>query len=1069
MASRPLIRRLVPAALAAIVTSGLLVAPGQAASSPEQRLRPVADPTEYVNPFTGTKAGDPELNEKMGFGWGNGNTYPGAVLPYGMLQWSPDTPSDRPGGYSYKDNEITGFGLTHMSGAGCPIYGDAPIMPALGAPEVSPAVEPDRYSAGFRHADEHASPGRYSVRLDNGAEVELAATTRGGVGRFTFPAREQATLLVDAAGSVNGATASHLRVVGDDTIVGQVTSGRFCDTDTAYTIYFAYRFDRPFTAHGTWAGNTVAPGDRETGGEQAGGWVSFDTRTDSDVEASVGLSFTDARGAMANMRAEVGSRSFEQVAAAGKRTWAKELRSIRVAGGREEDLRTFYTALYHVMLGPTVFSDVDGRYRGFDDKIHRTERGHVQYAHFSGWDTYRTHIQLVTLLDPQRASDMAQSLVNDAQQSGFLPRIAYANQHTNVMVGDPSDPILASAYAFGARDFDTESALKYMLRGANEPVDPGSGYVPREGLREYLDLGYVPFATINQGGAAGITLEYTTSDFSIAQFARALGEQETAGTFMDRAQNWQHQLNPGTGFLTPRMRDGSFLPVTDPSRMAGWVEGSQAQYTWMVPYNLSALVTAVGGPQAAIARLDDHFEKLNEGSRSRHAFLGNEPNLVTPWAYHAAGAPWRTQEVVRRAQRELFSAEPGGLHGNDDLGAMSAWYVWTALGLFPAIPGRAELTLNTPLFPRATIHRGSGQSIRIAAPEAPEASYIQGVTVDGRAHDKGYLDPALLSHGGTVRFDLGSQPDKQWASAPGDGIPSFTEHQAPAVGAVAAVPVGPGETAETSLQLQGFSGGTVRWSLGDTPGLTVTPRSGTVQVEPGTRVEVPLTVEADPSAPTGYVRGPLTLSMGDGAEPVTSTVRFVVAPPGSILRVADNPGISDDAHPERADFNDYGGSYSAQQLAEAGLSPGARVTVDGVEFTWPDTEPSELDNVVAHGQRIEIPDAAAGASTLGFLGAALGGHGGGTGTVTYTDGTTSEFTLALSDWTLESGNLEPLPENKIVAQMPYRNYPTGPDPAKPFIFYASAPLDSAKTVASVTLPANTADHDLHVFSLAVGG
>jgi hypothetical protein len=269
--------------------------------------------------------------------------------------------------------------------------------------------------------------------------------------------------------------------------------------------------------------------------------------------------------------------------------------------------------------------------------------------------------------------------------------------------------------------------------------------------------------------------------------------------------------------------------------------------------------------------------------------------------------------------------------------------------------------------------------------------------------------------------------------------------------------------------LQGFAGGAVHWSLGETPGLTATPSSGTVDVAPGTKVEIPLSVRAGADSPTGYVRAPLTLSMSDGSEPVTSTTRFVIAPPGSILRVADNPGISDDANPERADFNDYGGSYSAQQLAEAGLSPGAEITVDGVDFTWPDTEPSELDNVVAHGQEIEVPDAAPGAATLGFLGAALGGHGEGTGTVTYTDGSTAEFTLALSDWTLESGSLEVLPENEIVAQMPYRNYPTGPDPAKPFIFYASAPLDPAKTVASVTLPANTAGHDLHVFSLGVGG
>ncbi|GAB2739628.1 GH92 family glycosyl hydrolase [Amycolatopsis magusensis] len=1009
------------------------------------------DPTTYVNPLTGTAPGDPELNAKMGDGWGNGNTYPGATLPHGMTQWSPATPSAPPGGYSYEDTEITGFGLTHESGAGCPMYGDAPIMPVPEPPAVSPATDPARYHSGFRHDDERAAPGTYSVRLESGIEVRLAAALRGGAGAFTFPAGADATLLVDAGGSANGASAASVRILGDDTLVGQVTSGEFCGAPATYTLYFAYRFSRPFRAHGTWSADALTPGGRSADGQESGGWVTFD---ESRVEATAGISFTDAEGAMTNLE----TLSHDQVAAAAHRAWRTELGRIRVAGGREEDLRTFYTALYHVMLGPTVFSDADGRYRGFDDRVHHVRPGRLQYANFSGWDTYRTHMQLVALLDPRRASDMAQSLVDAAQQSGWLPRISFANRHTSVMAGDPSSPILAGALAFGARDFDTTAALAAMVRGATVPGDPATGYVPREGLRHYLDHGYLPIGLIDRSGAAGMTLEYTTSDFSIAQFAAELGDRGTAAEFTRRAQNWQHLLDPGTGSVAPRLADGSLLPVRGRSRMTGWVEGSQAQYAWMVPYNLDGLVTAAGGPEAVVARLDDHFAKLNEGSRSRHAFLGNEPNLVTPWVYHAAGAPWRTQEVVRRAQRELFSAQPDGLHGNDDLGAMSAWYVWTALGLFPAIPGRAELALTTPLFPKAVLQRGSGQELVIRAPRAPDAGYLREVTVNGRAHDRAYLEPDFVETGGVLDLRLGDTPRRDWASP---GLPSFSEGQAPVTGAISG----------THLRLQGFTDQpvTVNWALDPFADLTVTPSSGTVTIPAGGRVDVPLSVQAADGAAEGYRRATLHLSTADGKQWPAPTARLVVAPPDSLLRVADSLGVSADDRPEQADLNDYGGSYSAQLLAESGFTPGAEVVRDGVPFRWPAAAPGEPDNVVAHGQTIPLPGAQPGAPTLGFLGSALGGHGQGTGSVTYTDGSTGTFTLALSDWTLKGGSVPALPGNRVAADMPYRNYPAGPDHTRTYLFSTSAALDPAKTVASVTLPADVADRDLHVFAIGVGG
>ncbi|WP_324192802.1 GH92 family glycosyl hydrolase [Nocardia transvalensis] len=722
------------------------------------------DLVQWVNPFFGTRPGDVD----MGTGGGAGNTFPGADVPFGMVQWSPDTVTLQHGGYFYDDNRIKGFSLTHLSGAGCDTYQDLPFMPVAGEVTVSPARAPAKYVATFSHTNEEASPGRYGVLLDTGVRVELTVTQRTGTGRFTYPAGRPATLLINTSGSIMGVEAAHV-TIGQDFVEGSATSGKFCSTDSTYTVYFHARFDRPFQATGIWHGDTLTPGGTTSSGPRSGGYVTFDTSESSTVTVRVGLSFVSVDGAKANLAAENESKSFEQVAAEARAAWNARLNQIQVTGGTNDQRRNFYTALYHALLQPNVFSDVDGRYAGFDKQIHVTDPAHPIYTNFSGWDVYRSEVQLLALLAPKETSDIARSMVIFAREGGAWDRWTVANDYTGVMNGDPYHIIVASVYAFGATDFDADEALSLMVEGATMPGRNRQNYEERPGLADYLRLGYVP-------DRAADTLEYTSADFAIAQFAARLEVPSTCDAFLKRAQYWRNLFNPATRYLQPRRADGSFAACFDPGDPDGYVEGNGAQYTWMVPYNYRELIAALGGPDAVNDRLDRFFTKLNAGTRSPHAFLSNEPTLQTPWIYLYTGAPHKTQALVDRVRRELFKAAPEHLTGNDDLGQMSSWYVWAALGMYPMYPGRAELVLNSPIFTSATITRPGGQTITVNAPEAaPNTPYVTALRVNGEPWTKTWLPESFVTTGGTVDFALSGTPDTVWGTDPADAPPSFTD------------------------------------------------------------------------------------------------------------------------------------------------------------------------------------------------------------------------------------------------------------------------------------------------------
>jgi predicted alpha-1,2-mannosidase len=675
-------RRAALAGAAALVVSSAPAAPAAADYT-------VADPAQYVNPFVGTAPGGADF----GHGGGAGNTFPGATAPLGGVQWSPDTVTYQHGGYAYRDNRIRGFSLTHLSGAGCKDYGNVPFMPMLAGDTTGQAT--------FSHANEQATPGNYRVAFDNGIGSELTATQRSGIARFTYPATDHrpAALSVDAGRAFNTATGTV--DIGTDTLSGFTDSGGFCKSTNRYRLYFHAVFDHPF-AH-------AAHPDGRPGAAQ----VSFgpDVRT---VTVRVGVSFVSVDGARRNIAAEQHTNSYDQIRRAARDRWNDWLGRISVGGGTDTQRRVFYTALYHSLLHPSAFSDADGRYPGMDGRIHSTASGHVQYANFSGWDVYRSQVQLLALLAPHEASDIARSVLNQGLQAGYFDRWTVANGGTGVMVGDPLPVIASAVHAFGATDFDARGLLRAAMAGRKDERQ-------RPGHAQYDAIGYIPAGTKGVWGSAATTLEYAVSDYALAQLAHRLGDTAAYGTLLKAAGNWRNLFNPATGYLQPRAADGSW-PAFTPAQTKEYVEGNAAQYTWMVPHDLPGLFTLMGGNAAVTARLDTFFTRLNAGGTEPYAYLGNEPSFDTPWAYDFAGRPDRARDTVRRALATLFSDRPDGLVGNDDLGAMSSWAVWASLGMYPQAAGTGQLALAEPAFPNTVVHRPGGPRMVLAAPDASATS-----------------------------------------------------------------------------------------------------------------------------------------------------------------------------------------------------------------------------------------------------------------------------------------------------------------------------------------------------------
>jgi predicted alpha-1,2-mannosidase len=786
-------------------------------ASAQQQTSATVDQTTLVNPFIGTAHG--------------GNVFPGATTPFGMVQFSPeasptrkDRPIAAPGGYEDRSTQLRGFSLTNVEGWGCAGgSGDIPLMPIAEAVTSSPSVDyRTAYASGFTHAAQHAEPGYYSVTLASGITVELTASKRTGSAILHYPAGKPATLLVRTSDSEVGSSAAH-SIVDPTTrmITGSVTSGNFCgyigteDRHSYYTLYFALTSDQQFTTTGAWEDAQLTPGamtaDGGTGfgpkgfpadGHGSGVWVAFSPKDAQAVHVRIGISYVSEANAQANLRAEdPAGTSFADIRRQAHDAWQKRLGQIEIQGGTSEQRMVFTTALYHSLMTPTTASDTNGEYTGMDGKPHHLAPGQQeQYADFSGWDVYRSQFQLLTWLDPQQGSDIAQSLLNQADQNGGAwDRWTHNSGATHVMNGDPAAPAVADIYAFGGRAFDAKAALLSLVHAADVPTadDLKDAGCPvecageRPGLDKWLSLHYIPVGAPAWGPAAD-TLEDATAEFGISTLAGRLGEPALSARFLKRAQYWRNIFNPlaapDGGYMENRNADGSWALVQDdgekaphaftPSTGDGFVEGTAAQYVWMVPFNEAGLFKAMGGTARAAGRLDrffydEHGAPAVTEAGPLHAELNNEPSIETPWLYDWAGQPWKTQQLVRQVLNTIWRNAPDGIPGNDDLGEMSSWAVFASLGLYPEIPGRAELVIGSPLFPGITVHRPGGDVHIVAEGAAPNAPYVQSISVNGAAYTRTWLPESFARDGGTLHFELGSQPDKSWGTAKDAAPPSF--------------------------------------------------------------------------------------------------------------------------------------------------------------------------------------------------------------------------------------------------------------------------------------------------------
>ncbi|MFG2317239.1 GH92 family glycosyl hydrolase [Streptomyces tendae] len=760
-------RRLRLCVAGVVAASALLTAPAaQAAPTTDQNL------TDLVNPFIGTE------NE--------GNTYPGAAVPFGMVQFSPDTGHNV--GYDYSNDHIRGFSLVHLSGVGCGLGGDLPVLPTTGD-----VTETDyaKYAAGFSHDDEEAGPGYYRVGLDSGIDAELTATARTGVQRYTFPATGKANVLLNAGQSLHKNISTTVEVLDSRTVRTAITGSGFCQDTKPYTVYTITRFDRPFTSYGTWDDGTVTAGAK-SGGD--GAYVRFDTTKDRTVEATTALSYVDARGAALNLRAE-GGHSFDAVRRGAERIWEKRLDDVKVRGGDDTLRRTFYSSLYRSFLAPNIGSDVDGRYTGWDQEIHRA-KGFTYYQNWSLWDTYRTQSQLLALLAPREARDMAISVIKIDEESGWLPKWGYGTVETNIMTGDPVTPFLTNAYQQGLLHGWEEKAYRALRKNADGVPPADSPAVGREANREYLADGFAPYVKgrphakpgdSDYDHGASATLEYALSDAMLSRMARDLGHEADAKRYAERAQSYRHVFDPSTGFFRARDAEGAFTGPADPAQSEGFHEGTSWQYQWLVPQDLPGMIDLIGGTDAANARLDSFFayDQLlaDPAKTAREVWVNgpydyynadkynpqNEPDLIAPYTYLSTGQPWKTTDVVHAALT-LFTDTPTGMTGNDDLGTMSAWNVLSSIGIFPIQPGYDTWGLSTPVFDRVDLTldrryypRGA---LTITAPGTSGTDrYVQSARTDGSAYARTWMTTDALRSVRSLAFTVGPQPSGWGTSA----------------------------------------------------------------------------------------------------------------------------------------------------------------------------------------------------------------------------------------------------------------------------------------------------------------
>ena len=717
------------------------------------------NPVDFIDPFIGT-----------GF---HGHTYPGATVPFGAVQLSPDTRAgnwDACAGYHYDDSTITGFSHTHLSGTGCIDLGDLLIRPTTQSIDLSkktictPTV--------FRHEDEKAEAGYYAVLLhEEGIRAELTATAHTGVHRYTFPKESTPTVIVDLKHSLDNEHIyeSSLQVVNPHEITGMRNTRGWSDNQR---IYFVIQCSQPFEK-ATLVSNQKALEGKEAEGTDLQALLKFKDHTSEPIVMKVGLSIVSVENARENLQAEVEGFDFDAVKQAAYHTWNDAVSAIKVEGGTEEQKTNFYTALYHSMVVPNVVSDVNGQYRRHDQTIGQLPQGAVQYSTFSLWDTFRAWNPMMTLIDTTLVTNMIHSFLHIYDASGELPLWPLSAGETGTMIGYHSASVIADAYMKGIRGFDAEKALEALVV-SSEKNQKGADY--------YISKGFIP-SNIKKESISCL-LEFAYDDWCIAQLAQALGKQEIYDTYIRRSQQYLNVFDGATRFFRPKRMDGNWETPFNPNEVGrAYTEATAWQYRFFVPHDVNGMVQLFGGKEAFTSALDDIFHTDAQvdgdlvditGLIGQYAH-GNEPSHHIAYLYNYIGQPWKTQAMTRRLLDEMYAPTPEGIVGNEDCGQMSAWYILSSLGLYAVCPGSNEFTFTTPLFEKATLQLANGKTLTITANHPEKNLYIDKVELNGKEIETNFVTYEQLMDGGELHFSLTDQPNRK-RGVTADAAPySFTK------------------------------------------------------------------------------------------------------------------------------------------------------------------------------------------------------------------------------------------------------------------------------------------------------
>jgi predicted alpha-1,2-mannosidase len=732
-------------------------------------------PVDFVQPLLGTGSGP----------GGSINLFPGPSMPFGMVQLSPNTEVSGYGYHSYQSH-ILGFAMTHMSGPGCNNDGDVFFTATTG--KVHTRIK--NFESRYSHSQERAAAGYYRVDLLRwGVRAALTATTRCGLAQFTFPGGRSANVLVPISETLNYTHAAHVHVVGNNEITGFDANHCFCGNGQVYRVYFVMKFSQPFKSFGTWSGphsgmnghGTLHAGVRtatQTNHHQwIGAYVSWPaSNVQRVVTAKIGISFVSVADAEKNLQSEVGSKSFKALRLAALSRWNHALSVIRVHGGTKAQKIAFYTALYHSLLMPNVASDVNGKYMGFDDRVHRMPAGHDDYMDYSGWDIYRSEMPLLGLITPRRMADMCQSIVLMYKQGGWIDRWPQNYHYTNVMCGSPLTTVICQAWDEGIHGFDMRAVWPGMVKDATTAPPPGKPYQGESNIRWINKLHFDPDNYEGYGSVSQIQ-EDCIAYAALYHLAKRLDKPNARRLFFKRALYFRNVFDPADHTFRPRLSNGQWREPFRRSQYHGFVENSCWDYQWLAPCDMAWLVHAVG--QARFnRRLEKFFSYKQPAWYALYYNPYNEPDLEAPFEFDFSGKPWETQRVVRKVLRQNYKLSYSGVPGNDDCGEMSSWAVMSMMGLYMVDPGKPVMELNSPLFRSIVIHLAApytGKEIVIRTNSHPFARpYIHGLTINGHRWNKTYVPVKTLTKGATLIYHLGRKPDHHWAASPEDAPPSIT-------------------------------------------------------------------------------------------------------------------------------------------------------------------------------------------------------------------------------------------------------------------------------------------------------